>query len=52
MFFFFKGIIPKAIQTKHIQDNFKLDFEISDAQMQLLSNLPQKKYAWDPENVQ
>ncbi|KAJ8674839.1 hypothetical protein QAD02_010625 [Eretmocerus hayati] len=45
------GIIPKAIQSEHIKDNIKLDFDLSDSQMDLLMNLPQQKYAWNPDCV-
>ncbi|KAK0178679.1 hypothetical protein PV327_007548 [Microctonus hyperodae] len=45
------GIIPKATQKQHIRDNIKLDFDINDDQMKRLSVLPQKKYAWNPDNV-
>ncbi|XP_014234856.1 uncharacterized protein LOC106657708 [Trichogramma pretiosum] len=45
------AIIPKAVKTEHIQDNIKLDFEISEEDMKELSSLPQEKYAWNPDNV-
>ncbi|XP_014212277.1 uncharacterized protein LOC106642130 isoform X2 [Copidosoma floridanum] len=45
------GIIPKAIKSEHIKDNIKLDFELSKDHIKKLSNLPQNKYAWDPDNV-
>ncbi|XP_011303789.1 aldo-keto reductase family 4 member C9-like isoform X2 [Fopius arisanus] len=45
------GIIPKAVQTTHIFDNFQLDFAIHESQMDRLSSLPQHKYAWNPNNV-
>ncbi|XP_033224467.1 uncharacterized oxidoreductase YtbE-like [Belonocnema kinseyi] len=45
------GIIPKATKTAHIRDNIKLGFTIDKDSMDLLLNLPQQKYAWDPSNV-
>lgn len=45
------SIIPKAVRSAHIQDNFNLDFSITEEQMKRLSCLPQKKYAWNPDNV-
>ncbi|XP_043473059.1 aldo-keto reductase family 4 member C8-like [Leptopilina heterotoma] len=45
------GIIPKAQSANHIQDNLKLDFTIDQESMKLLSNLPERKYAWDPSSV-
>ena len=50
-FFFFSGIIPKAVKSDHIKDNIKLDFEINKDQMKLLSSLTQQKYSWNPDNV-
>ncbi|KAF7990380.1 hypothetical protein HCN44_000185 [Aphidius gifuensis] len=45
------SVIPKASQTSHIEDNFNLDFKLSDEHMTRLSDLSQKKYAWNPDNV-
>ncbi|XP_051161342.1 uncharacterized protein LOC127281605 [Leptopilina boulardi] len=45
------GIIPKAKSAEHIKDNLKLDFTIDEESMKLLLNLQEKKYAWDPSNV-
>ncbi|XP_074102596.1 uncharacterized protein LOC141529795 [Cotesia typhae] len=45
------GIIPKATSKEHIHDNFKLDFTINETQMKALCSLPQRKYAWSPDNV-
>ncbi|KAJ6643101.1 Aldose reductase A [Pseudolycoriella hygida] len=46
------GILPKASSRSHIQENFDLNFEISDEDLQLLNNLNVvEKYAWDPTAV-
>lgn len=45
------GIIPKAVKKEHIRDNIQLDFVIDEENMNVLSTLPQQKYAWDPSNV-
>ncbi|XP_012270516.1 aldo-keto reductase family 4 member C8 [Orussus abietinus] len=45
------GVIPKATKKEHIIENIQLDFMISDGHMNILSNLPQEKYTWNPENV-
>lgn len=45
------GVIPKAVKKEHIRDNINLNFIIDSKQMEILSNLPQMKYAWDPKNV-
>ncbi|XP_076765727.1 uncharacterized protein LOC143432745 [Xylocopa sonorina] len=45
------GIIPKAVKKEHIRDNIRLDFSIDEENMNILSSLPQQKYAWDPSNV-
>ncbi|XP_015590066.1 NADPH-dependent aldo-keto reductase, chloroplastic isoform X3 [Cephus cinctus] len=45
------GIIPKAVNKKHIKENVELNFMLTSSQMETLSNLPQQKYAWDPTNV-
>lgn len=46
------GILPKASNRSHIQENFDLNFELSDEAMQLLNKLNvEEKYAWDPTVV-
>lgn len=46
------GILPKASSRPHIEENFDLDFELLDEDLQLLNNLNvEEKYAWDPTVV-
>lgn len=46
------GILPKASSRSHIEENFNLNFEMSDNDIELLNNLNvSEKYAWDPTVV-
>lgn len=46
------GIIPKARSKGHIDENFQLNFNLTAADMDLLSNMMvNEKYAWNPESV-
>ncbi|GLV45656.1 uncharacterized protein CBL_02676 [Carabus blaptoides fortunei] len=46
------GIIPKARSKEHIEDNIKLNFVISEEDVNLLNNIKKDdKYAWDPTVV-
>lgn len=46
------GILPKASSRQHIQENFDLNFNIPDEDIESLNNLNVvEKYAWDPTVV-
>ncbi|XP_050297435.1 glyoxal reductase-like [Anthonomus grandis grandis] len=46
------GVIPKAATKSHMEDNIKLDFTLSDEDMNTLCNLKKRtKYDWDPESL-
>ncbi|KAL1492178.1 hypothetical protein ABEB36_012663 [Hypothenemus hampei] len=46
------GVIPKAVQEAHMEENFNLDFTIPDGAMYELSNIKKRlKYDWDPEGI-
>lgn len=46
------GVIPKARSKDHIEENFDLDFDIPQADMDILSNMTDlEKYAWNPDSV-
>lgn len=47
-------VLPKSTNPEHIQENFKIDFTLSENDMTILNTLhtsETNKYAWDPANV-
>ncbi|XP_074034991.1 aldo-keto reductase Mvan_2161 [Leptinotarsa decemlineata] len=45
------AIIPKARSKEHMEQNIDLNFNIPEADMNILSNFERKKYDWDPDTV-
>ena len=46
------SIVPKSTNDKHIENNLKLDFELSQSVMRNIDDLERNvKFAWDPRTV-